>query len=234
MNMRLDVFLAKNGLAESREKAKHLIKGGKVLVNGNAVTKTSKEIKDGDDVKVAGSFGYVSRGGYKLEEAAKKFGLDFDGKIVADVGCSKGGFTDFALKHGAEKVYSIDTGDELHDSLKDDSRVVCMPGTDAKTVKILPDQIDICLIDVTFCPLEDMLVAVKDWLHSDSEIVGLIKPAFEIGEWHDKINPEEVMSLVGTVVERIERDYKVKGLVESGLEGKTAGQKEFFVLLKPL
>lgn len=41
---------------------------------------------------------YVGRGGYKLEKALKFFKIDLNGKVVADIGASTGGFTDCALQ----------------------------------------------------------------------------------------------------------------------------------------
>ena len=53
---------------------------------------------------------YVSRGGLKLEKAAKVFRLSFEGKNIVDIGASTGGFTDCALKMGAKKVFAVDVG----------------------------------------------------------------------------------------------------------------------------
>ncbi|MEZ6330520.1 MAG: SAM-dependent methyltransferase [Candidatus Saccharimonadales bacterium] len=46
---------------------------------------------------------YVSRAGLKLASVAQLLKLDFNGKVVLDVGSSTGGFTDYALQHGAKK-----------------------------------------------------------------------------------------------------------------------------------
>jgi 23S rRNA (cytidine1920-2'-O)/16S rRNA (cytidine1409-2'-O)-methyltransferase len=46
---------------------------------------------------------YVSRAALKLASVAKKLNLDFRNKVVLDVGSSTGGFTEYALKHGAKK-----------------------------------------------------------------------------------------------------------------------------------
>jgi len=48
--MRLDILLTKKGFAESREKAKHIIKRGYVLVDDIIIKKPSKNIKE--DVKI--------------------------------------------------------------------------------------------------------------------------------------------------------------------------------------
>ena len=70
---------------------------------------------------------YVSRAGVKLEHALREFGVDVTGLVCADFGCNVGGFTDCLLKHGAAKVYAIDTGYGVLDyRLRTDDRVVVM------------------------------------------------------------------------------------------------------------
>ena len=54
----------------------------------------------------------VGRAGYKIADAAKALGVDFRGKVVLDVGSSTGGFTEFALKEGAERVIAVEKGTE--------------------------------------------------------------------------------------------------------------------------
>jgi len=233
--MRLDIFLVENGLAESREKAKHVIRGGHVKINGTTFAKPAEDVKEGDNVELSGGFEYASRGGYKLGPAVEGWGINFAKKTVADVGCSTGGFTDYAIKHGAKKVYSIDIGDDLHPSLRANKKVIYMPRLDALTVDKLPEAIDVCLIDVTFVPLGEVLAVVKDWMKSSGEVVALIKPPFE-REGGVKVvkADEELRALAEKVAEEAAELYEVRGLVESGLEGKSAGQKEFFVCLKAI
>ena len=45
--MRLDLFTVENGLIKSRERAKEMIKGGNVTVNGK-VARASYDVKPGD------------------------------------------------------------------------------------------------------------------------------------------------------------------------------------------
>jgi 23S rRNA (cytidine1920-2'-O)/16S rRNA (cytidine1409-2'-O)-methyltransferase len=67
---------------------------------------------------------YVSRGAHKIERALERFSVNVQDKIVADVGASTGGFTDYVLRSGAKKVYCIDVGhDQLAESLKSDPRI---------------------------------------------------------------------------------------------------------------
>ena len=112
MKERLDVLLVKQGLVQSREKAKAVIMSGTVYVNGQ------KEDKAGamfDETKVSvevrgNALKYVSRGGLKLEKAIEQFGVALSGKTCMDIGASTGGFTDCMLQNGGKKVYAVDVG----------------------------------------------------------------------------------------------------------------------------
>ena len=71
--IRVDVALVERGLCESREKAKRAIMAGQVFVNGQKAAKASDTVKPIDELTVAGSEKYVSRGGHKLEDSKKDF-----------------------------------------------------------------------------------------------------------------------------------------------------------------
>jgi len=232
--MRLDIYLVEKGLAESREKAKYLIREGYVSIDRKIIKKPSKQIKGTPKPSISKEFEFVGRGGYKIDNAVRHFGVDFNGKIIADVGCSTGGFTHYALKHGAEKVHAVDSGNPLHESLRQDSRVNYIPNKDARTIKQLEEQVDLCLIDVTFSPLEEILSVVKNWLKPNGEILGLIKPPFETRGRLRKIkNHSECQKIAENVADwASENGYKVEGIIESALKGKTSKQTEFFIYLK--
>ena len=68
MKERLDVLLVKNGLAESREKAKAIIMSGIVYVDGQKEDKAGTTFEETAKLEVRGAtLRYVSRGGLKLE-----------------------------------------------------------------------------------------------------------------------------------------------------------------------
>jgi 23S rRNA (cytidine1920-2'-O)/16S rRNA (cytidine1409-2'-O)-methyltransferase len=78
---------------------------------------------------------YVSRGGLKLEAALKKVGLSVTGLACLDVGQSTGGFTDCLLQHGAASVVGVDVGSaQLHPSLREDPRVLCIEKVNARAL----------------------------------------------------------------------------------------------------
>ena len=124
---------------------------------------------------------YVSRGGLKLASAAGKLNLDFKSKNVLDVGSSTGGFTDYALQHGAAKVIAVDSGsNQLHPTLRINSKVELHEKTDIRTFsKVGTWSPDIILIDVSFISLRQILPAVAKLSTKNTQVVAMVKPQFE-------------------------------------------------------
>lgn len=183
--MRLDKALVDRGLVPTRSQAESWIKLGKVLVNGAVVTKSGHMVHDHSAIELTAEEQYVSRAGLKLASVAKLLGLDFGGKVVLDVGSSTGGFTDYALQHGAKKVYAVDVGTEqLHQSLRGDERIELHEKTDIRDFVLGADadRPDIIVIDVSFISLRDILPHLVGRLCSrDTRIVAMVKPQFEAG-----------------------------------------------------
>ncbi len=192
----MDVLLVRQGLAESREKAKAVIMAGCVYVNDQ------KEDKAGamfDETKVSlevrgNTLRYVSRGGLKLEKAIEVFGVQLDGKVCMDIGASTGGFTDCMLQNGAKKVYSVDVGHgQLAWKLRNDERVVCMEKTNFRymTPEDVSEPIEFASVDVSFISLDKILGPAYQLLTPDAQMVCLIKPQFEAGK--DKVGKKGVV-----------------------------------------
>ncbi|HOQ99000.1 MAG TPA: TlyA family RNA methyltransferase [Anaerolineae bacterium] len=181
---RLDILVVERGLAESRARAQAIIMAGEVRVDDRVVDKAGTMVADDATVEVAGArLPYVSRGGLKLEAALDIFGVNPDGKAIADVGASTGGFTDCLLQRGAARVYAIDVGyGQLAWRLRQDPRVVVMERTNVRYLEALPEPIDLVTIDVSFISLELVLPVVARWLQERGEIVALVKPQFEVGK----------------------------------------------------
>jgi len=176
---RLDVALAQRGLVATRSQAESYIKLGKVKVNGKILNKSSILVSDDDALEVRGGEQYVSRAALKLESVARKLKLDFTDKTVLDVGSSTGGFTDYALKHGAIKVIAVDVGTgQLHLSLRADSRVELHEKTDIRDFSTA-QQLDIIMIDVSFISLRHILPAVMRLSGKNTQVAAMLKPQFE-------------------------------------------------------
>lgn len=180
---RLDELLVIRDLAESRSAAANLINLGLVSVNNTVVSKPGKRYSGEIRISVSKKQPYVSRAAYKLESVAKKLDINFQGKTVLDVGSSTGGFTDYALRHGAEKVVAVDVGtDQLHPKLRTNERVEVHEKTDIRDHK--PNEIyNIIVIDVSFISLREILPYVAKQLASkNTQIIAMLKPQFEAGE----------------------------------------------------
>lgn len=183
--IRLDKGISiKNNI--SRERAKVLVKEGSVKVNDKVVKQPSFLIKSSDFIETTRNIEFVGRGYLKIEEAFNKFNFSIDKKIVLDVGSSTGGFTQFCLEKGAEKVIAIDVGkDQLVDSLKSDKRVISLESTDIREVKREDiGDIDLIVVDVSFISITkivDNLICLLNDTKGDKDILCLIKPQFELG-----------------------------------------------------
>lgn len=191
---RLDQEIYRQGLTDSREKAKALVLAGKVKVNGVRVDKPGTNVKKDVTITIEVPPKYVSRGGYKLEKAISDFNIDFKDKLVLDVGASTGGYTDCALQHGAKKVWAIDVGyGQLDWRLRNDPRVINIERTNIRnfTLDDLGKQMDIVTIDVSFISTKLVFPIVKDLIKNTGIIISLIKPQFEAGK--DKVGKKGVI-----------------------------------------
>lgn len=182
---RLDIELVRRGLTTSRSQAESWIKLGKVMVDGRPVTKPGTFVREDTAIKLTADEQYVSRAGLKLASVAQLLGLDFAAKTVLDIGSSTGGFTDYALRRGASKVYAVDVGTEqLHPSLRGDVRIELHEKTDIRDFRFYPEEKkpDIIVMDVSFISLREILPHVHAELaDTRTQIVAMLKPQFEAG-----------------------------------------------------
>ena len=224
MKERLDVLLVKQGLADSREKAKACIMSGEVFVNGQREDKAGSAFEeDKVTIEVRGrAMPYVSRGGFKLEKALKQFPLSVQDKICMDIGASTGGFTDCMLQNGAAKVYSVDVGHgQLDWKLRTDERVVCMEKTNFRYMKKddIEDTLDFASVDVSFISLTKILIPARELLKDHGQMVCLIKPQFEAGR--EKVGKKGVVrdaSVHREVIEKVLDFAESVGFVVEGLD----------------
>lgn len=179
MKERLDKLMAQTGLAATRSEAESWIRMGRVKVDGKLVEKAGTFVADTAVVTLDAPERYVSRAGLKLASVAKALGVDFTGKVVLDVGSSTGGFTDYALQHGATKVFAVDVGtDQLHPTLRADSRVELHEKTDIRD--FTPSETpQIVVIDVSFISLKEILPSVARISGAKTQIIAMVKPQFE-------------------------------------------------------
>ncbi|MEK7059374.1 MAG: TlyA family RNA methyltransferase, partial [Patescibacteria group bacterium] len=192
MKTRLDQRLVQLKLVRSRSQAESYIKLGKVKVNGKIVDKPGHAVSSDAKIQLTAEEQYVSRAALKLASVADALNLEFQGKTVLDVGSSTGGFTDFALKHGATKVIAVDVGtDQLHPSLHGDPRIELHEKTDIRDFQPKGEQskasnIDIVVADVSFISLRQILPSIARLTSNKTQIVVMVKPQFEADQTNQK------------------------------------------------
>lgn len=233
--MRLDRYLVEKGLAESREKAQRLIREGLVRVEGQVVQKPAFPVPEGARVELLAQERYVGRGAYKLLGALEAFPLEVADKVCLDIGASTGGFTQVLLERGAQRVYAVDVGKgQLHPSLRQDPRVVCLEGQDARTL-VLPEPVDLLVMDVSFISSTLLLPKARELLKPGGEALVLVKPQFEL--WpgaHRGVVREEALrqeALKRVRQKAHELGFQVLGEEESPLPGKE-GNREYWLWLR--
>jgi 23S rRNA (cytidine1920-2'-O)/16S rRNA (cytidine1409-2'-O)-methyltransferase len=176
---RLDNYLVEKNITGSRNKAQTLVKDGFVSVNGKVILKSSFNVEESDEVKVAKHDDYVSRSAHKLKEFLEELYLDLDDIVALDIGSSTGGFTQVLLEKGAKEVSAVDVGrDQLHESLKNDKRVHSYESCDIR--KFESEKVyELVVSDVSFISLLNILDDVDKL--ADDKIILLFKPQFEVG-----------------------------------------------------
>jgi len=237
---RLDVIIVDSGLIKSRERAKALIMEGKVIVNGITITKAGTLVNRDSEIALKnGDLPYVGRGGLKLKAALDFFHINPGNKVIMDIGCSTGGFTDCVLKENASKVYAVDVGyGQIDWSLRQNPKVILLEKTNIRYLEKekIPEPIDLIVIDVSFISLTKVLPGCIEFLDDKGEILALIKPQFEVGrEMVEKggVIKDETKRL--NAVENIRTFAELNGLKTIGIfESPVHGQKgniEYFIYL---
>lgn len=179
MKQRLDHYLVSESLVRSRSQAESYIKLEQVSVNGKVITKNGFMVPDGAKVILKAEEQYVSRAALKLKSVAGILRIDFKGKTMLDVGSSTGGFTEFALKSGVQKVFAVDVGkDQLHPSLHGNPQIELHEQTDIRDFKT-NTEINLVVMDVSFISLREILPHVATLCNPKTEIIAMVKPQFE-------------------------------------------------------
>lgn len=240
---RLDAALVEKGLVLSRSQAESFIKLGKVTVNGKLIKKSGFFVNDNSNVNLDTQEQYVSRAGLKLASVAQTFKLDFKNKVVLDVGSSTGGFTDYALKHGAKKVIAVDVGTEqLHPSLRNNPKIELHEKTDIRQfTKDQPNSgnhklsIDMVVMDVSFISVRDVLPYIAKITSSKTQIISMVKPQFEARKSdlmhkgvikNDRIRRKILSDFEGWA----KQSFVIKNKADSQVAGARGNLERFYLL----
>lgn len=232
---RLDVELVQRGLVQSRSQAENYVKLGVVYVNKKVIQKAGTPVTETDVIDVQTVGQYVSRAGLKLASVAEKLHVNFQNKTVLDVGSSTGGFTDYALQHGAKKMFAVDVGtDQLHPSLRNNKRIELHEKTDIRDF-FPSDSVDIVVIDVSFISLREILPHIAKIAPRGAEIVAMLKPQFEAGRGQTNKGVIKNNTVRRKIIADFESWAEQYFIIQSKRDSEIAGQKgnvERFYLLK--
>jgi 23S rRNA (cytidine1920-2'-O)/16S rRNA (cytidine1409-2'-O)-methyltransferase len=234
VKIRLDQSLVASGLTSTRSQAESYIKLGYVKVGGKTITKTGFLVNEYDKLSLTITEQYVSRAALKLASVAKKLNLDFRNKVVLDVGSSTGGFTEYALKHGAQKVIAVEVGtNQLHPSLQANPNIELHEQTDIRNFNT-KETIDMVLADVSFISLREILPAIAKLSNKHTNIAVMLKPQFEAGA--NQINKGVIKN--DTMRRKIfkdfelwsKKDFKILDKADSEIAGSKGNQERFYLL----
>lgn len=178
----------------------------------------------------------VSRGYLKIEGAARAFNFDFKDKVVLDIGSSTGGFTEYALAHGAKKVIAVEKGShQMKAPLRFDPRIDLHEKTDIFDFK-LNQNIDVVVADVSFLSLTKILSYAKKHLEGKhTEFLVMLKPQFEArpDQLHSGVVKNETIRR--EIIKQFEYWLKQNGYLiikkhDNELHGKNGNIERFYNL----
>lgn len=180
----------------------------------------------------------VSRAGQKLADANMFFQIDFDGKIIMDLGSSTGGFTEYALAHGAAKIIAVELGTkQMKAPLRFGPRIELHEKTDLFTFEpsLKPD---IIVADVSFVSLRKVLAKVaQDFLASNAVVLAMLKPQFETEDKNlnkgvvknDKLRREIIKDFENWLRQN---HWKIVAKHDNEIIGAHGNQERFYHLVK--
>jgi 23S rRNA (cytidine1920-2'-O)/16S rRNA (cytidine1409-2'-O)-methyltransferase len=178
---------------------------------------------------------YVSRAGIKLEHALREFNIEVSGNICMDVGAATGGFTDCLLKHGASKVYAIETGYGVLDwKLRNDPRVVVRERSNILYELDIPEKIDLAVVDTSWTRLKLSVPATSRFVKIPGIILALVKPQYEVKK-SDLVKGIVKQEAVGYIVAQVRQELQEIGFIvseaiESPITGES-GNHEYWLKL---
>ena len=235
MKQRLDQVMTQRGLVPTRSQAESYIRMGQVTVNKQVATKAGTMVSVSDTIVLNAKEQYVSRAGLKLASVAAALKLNFKDIVMLDVGSSTGGFTDYALQHGAAKVLAVDVGtNQLHPTLLGHPKIELHEKTDIRNFKTY-ETIDLAVADVSFISLREILPSVAKL--NLNQIVAMVKPQFEAGQKYKHSGVIKNDRMRRDILKDFEDWAKNYFVIADKADSQVAGSKgnvERFYLLRPI
>lgn len=188
MEERLDKLLVEKGLAETRTEAEQFIRERGVKINGKLISKPGKKFPIDCSIElIKDNHDWLTISAVKIEKAIKKWSLPISNSILLDLGAGKGGSTEVLIKHGAQKVYSVDSDSSLLDkSLSSNEVVVDLSGKFARelTNNLITDTCQGCIIEINHLSVEKIFPFIHSFLEEGAFVVAIVNPAYEHTKEH--------------------------------------------------
>lgn len=184
----------------------------------------------------------VSRAENKLAGAAQAFSYDFRDKLVLDIGSSTGGFTEYAINHGAKRVIAVEKGTkQMKAPLCFDQRINLYEKTDIFSItreSLSKDEnkIDTILADVSFVSLKKVLdYAKKHLAYHKTDFLVMLKPQFEARPYELKNGIVKNEKIRRGIIKDFEVWLKGHGFIiinkrDNLLAGKNGNLERFYYL----
>ena len=238
--VRADMLLVRRGLAASRARARQMIAGGLVSLDGAVMTRPARRLAVDADITVsAPDMPWVSRAALKLIGGLEAFPqIDPSGLHCVDIGASTGGFTEVLLAHRAAHVVAVDVGhDQINQRLATDPRVDSREGVNARALVAAdfatPPELIVC--DASFISLTKVLPAVMRIAAPGAGLLALVKPQFEVGRAaigkggvvRDDRAVRDAVAMVGNWL-AADMGWQLIGTAPSPIDGQD-GNREFLL-----
>lgn len=220
--------------------AEILIRSGQVKINNEVVFTPSFLIKDSDKILIEQKKEFVSRGAYKLLAAIEAFKLDFENKVILDIGASTGGFSQVSLNYGAKLVYALDVGNnQLDYKLRQNSKIKSLEQTNLKSIskQMFEVEIDKVVCDVSFISLKEVYKVVEHILKTNDDLIVLLKPQFEASSKYvekggfvlEQFHP---FLIDRSISQASEHNFKFIDKITSPIKGKKSKNTEYILWYK--
>lgn len=186
-----------------------------------------------------------TRGYQKIATAAQSLMVDFRDQLVLDIGSSTGGFTQYALEHGAKKVIAVEKGtNQMAVPLRFHASVDLREKTDIFDVSVGPQPKsklsipvpDLILADVSFISLKKVLAYTKANLSDrHTKFLIMLKPQFEAEPSQLNQGVIKNSKIRREIIKSFElwlksHGFVILGKIDNQLTGKAGNQERFYYL----
>lgn len=177
------------------------------------------------------------RGYIKISQATEAFNYDFHNKTVLDIGSSTGGFTQYAIEHGATKVIAVEKGtNQMKSPLRFDPHIELHEKTDFFDFNTTM-HIDVVLADVSFLSLRPILKHAIEMTSKNTDYMVMLKPQFEATPKQLNNGTVKNEKIRRTIIKDFEKWLKENQFLiikkhDNQLKGKKRNIERFYLLRK--